>query len=119
MELTVGHQYFTAMACSPSRMLGVLCAAVPALASVPGLPKLVGVQGLDDQAMSDFSLSISHAVLQERYAAELADIHPGLRRYNFFWSALEGAVPPSAQPQACPPLTFPVPINETDRIART
>ena len=107
------------MACSPSRILGVLCVAVPALASVPGLPTLVGVQGLDDQVMSDVALSISSAVLQERYAAELADIHPGLRRYNFFWSALEGAVPPTGQPQDCPPSTFAVPINETDRIART
>ena len=84
----------------------------------PGLPQLVGVRGMDDQVMSVVALGISPTVLQARYAAELADIHPGLHRYNFFWSGLEGAAPPASTRNVCPPGTLAVPANETDRVAR-
>ena len=87
-------------------------------AQVPNLPKLVGVQGLDDQVMSDVAYGLSPSTLNERYAAELSDIKPGLRRYNFFWSAMEGAIPAATNPPNCPPGTTSVPSNETDRISR-
>lgn len=98
-------------------ILAIACASLSSAVG-PGLPKLVGVQGLDDQSMSDAAFGMAPGVLEARYAAELADIHPGLRRYNFFWSGLEGAVPPAATRFACPPGTTAVPANETDRVAR-
>ena len=46
-------------------------------------------------------VSFDAATRTLRYAALDADIQPGMRRYNAFWSAFESA-PPSDTPQACP-----------------
>lgn len=94
-----------------------LAAIAGVVVSASPLPKLIGMQGLDDQAMTDYAYSISPALLQQRYSVEAEQIRPGLRRYNFFWDGFE-ANPPTAQAQPCPPGTTSVPINETDRIAR-
>ena len=40
---------------------------------------------------------------QQRYAAYMNDIRPGVRRYNVFWQPFESSgVPPSVTPLSCP-----------------
>lgn len=83
-------------------------------------PSLRGVQGVDDQTMSDYAqqLNDNGVTLSERYIRLDADLQPSVRRYNYFWSALEDLVPPSSTPITCPPGHLLVPANETDRLKR-
>ena len=56
------------------------------------------------------------AALRARYATQRAELSPGLRRYNFFWAGLEGAVPASPTlPASCPPSHTLVPPSEAER----
>jgi len=99
-------------------------AAASAAASAPapplrGPPQLRGVQGMDDQTvvLALQSLGAGGAeALTERYAALARELQPGLRRYNAFWSAAEGRVPPSITPLECPSGSELVPQNEAERL---
>ena len=81
-------------------------------------PVLQGVQGLDDDGVTHAALGMPDGgvALRARYATQRAVLSPGLRRYNFFWATLEGAVPASSSPIACPPTHVLVPANETERV---
>ena len=103
-----------------------LCAlvAASAAASAPapplrGPPQLRGVQGMDDQTvvLALQSLGAGGAeALTERYTALARELQPGLRRYNAFWSAAEGRVPPSSAQLVCPSGSELVPPSEAERL---
>ena len=100
----------TSLLCSLS-----LAATAAALASP--LPQLRGVQGVDDQSAVDALRAAGDvAGLDLRYATLSRELQSGLRRYNAFWSAFEGRVPPSAAPIACPAGSELTPRNESERV---
>ena len=86
---------------------------------LPFLPTLKGVQGVDDQSvtLAAHALPDGGASLRARYANLEKGIAPGLRRYNFFWVALEGGPPAAATPLACPATHVLTPANESERVA--
>jgi hypothetical protein len=76
-----------------------------------------GLQGVDDDDMTGF-LAGDAAALSLRYANLAADIAPGVRRYNFFWSTVESVASSPTLPASCPPGTLRTPSSEADRVAR-
>lgn len=112
------------MAAAPPRARALLLAlpllvaatAPPGRARPASLPQLRGVQGVDDEVAVDALRAAGDAAgLDARYAALERDFGSGLRRYNFFWSDLEGRVPPGAAPFACPPGSALTPANSSER----
>jgi hypothetical protein len=101
------------------RALALLAAATAASSATPFLHPLQGMQGVDDDSVSQYALHLTDggAALRARYAALQKTISPGLRRYNFFWASLEGGPPASSAPQACPATHTLVPANESQRLA--
>jgi len=83
-------------------------------------PALRGIQGTDDQTMSNYAQTLNDngVTLTERYQRLDQDLQPSVRRYNFFWSGLEDGPAPSDTPFTCPSTHMLVPANETDRIKR-
>jgi hypothetical protein len=83
-------------------------------------PRTRGLQGVDDDAMTQFASSLPDGgeTLSLRYTNLASDISPGVRRYNFFWSGVENAVPPSDAPLACPAGHTLTPSSEAERAAR-
>ena len=79
-----------------------------------------GLQGVDDDDMTQTLLAAGDTGgLALRYAHLSADIAPGVRRYNVFWSSIEGAAPSSTTlPPACPPGTQVTPASEAERVRR-
>ena len=98
-------------------LTATLAAAAGAAAAAPlRLQALRGVQGVDDQTAVDaLRAAGDDAGLGLRYATLARELQSGLRRYNFFWSALEGHVAPSAAPIACPGGSELTPRNESER----
>lgn len=98
-----------------------LCCVLLASASAALLPALQGVQGNDDQSMASWLLGQPDGAqqLDLRYGRLAADLQPGLRRYNFFWAALEHpTITPSATPLSCPSGYANFPANESERVRR-
>ena len=97
----------------------VFVSLLSALGLASALPVITrGLQGVDDDDMTGF-LADDKASLSLRYSHLSTDLAPGVRRYNFFWSGVEGSVSSSASPPAsCPPGTLLTPSSEADRVAR-
>lgn len=105
---------------SMARRAAFLCAAAAVQCALGEPVKIIGVQGMDDQTMTDW-VPVNEGVdqLDLRYQNAATVLKPGLRRYNAFWSNFEQTPPsPAGSPPSCPAGKLLVPTSESDRIAR-
>lgn len=98
----------------------VLLSGALLASAAAGLPvQTRGVQGVDDDSMTQTLLTAGDAAaLTLRYAHLSAEVMPGVRRYNLFWSSLEAVPSSPTLPASCPPGTQVTPASEAARVAR-
>ena len=89
-----------------------MCASVSQIA--PGVPLPQGIQGHDDENWP-MRLLASPSQLLARYTT-LAQLQPGIRRYNMYWSSFEVAPSMPSLPASCAEGFDLVPSSEAERV---